>query len=351
MRKLIYIVPSTIALILAVSVSLMSVSAADTWYTDVRISTKNCITSIYDTHTGESISYAPTMGAITLAEFPILYEFGFRHRFTIPTTYSQYFLDGEGVLRGERLINSSDPEYSEYRNIKLSQFKYLTVTFVAGISYRDGFVVDDVTLNCGLTAGPDGIHTFHIQQQFVDYISDNIEINAYTFGVSVHDSDLLLFDPELTVFDLFSYYELELELSVSQQRPFVMMFSDIMVKLYTDDDVFANGLGSIEDAVEQGNKDILDKLDEMINLDAPGEDIGGEVDDAADDLDNANGAVDDATPDFDPDIMTGIPTELGGALSYIGTKLDLMLAGQFGTVTFFCLSFGVAMTLVGRAVR
>lgn len=363
MRKIKYFVIVGIALVLTVSVSLMFVGAADTWSTQVDISTKNSVTKIM--LSGSTFTFEPEMFDITSTNYPNLAQLGLQYGFEIPSNHLTKFTGGNaGIMCDNFSTFYNSSQYQSLSEVSVSQYKYFTFTVICAVS-ANGHTVDRSFLNCGLSVAtfPDN----QLEFQFEDFVADNINMRCYTFGISSKDFVMPSVDRPvsqyLNALELLLYPKTEISHMYSS---FTIMLSDIRLRLYTSDDIFLNGIGSLEDAIDKSNKEVLDKIDSatseiigavdsqtdaILNADAPGEDIGGDVDDAADGLEDAEAAVDAVTPDFDAEILTGVPEELGEALSFIGLKLDTVIDGQFGTVVFFCLSFGVAMTLVGRAVR
>lgn len=112
---------------------------------------------------------------------------------------------------------------------------------------------------------------------------------------------------------------------------------------------------SIIGAIVQGNTNIVDKLEEILSTDPePDESASAEmskVDEAIDELGSAEEAVKEVTPEWDPSVLQGVPAEADSALGFIGDLLDRVIDSGFGSTIFFCLSFGLAMTIIGRSVR
>lgn len=120
-------------------------------------------------------------------------------------------------------------------------------------------------------------------------------------------------------------------------------------------DMSEENANSIIGAIVQGNTNIVDKLEEILSTDPePDESASAEmskVDEAIDELGSAEEAVKEATPEWDPTVLQGVPDDSGSALGFIGDLLDRVIDSAFGPTIFFCLSFGLAMTIIGRSVR
>lgn len=120
-------------------------------------------------------------------------------------------------------------------------------------------------------------------------------------------------------------------------------------------DMSAENANSIIGAIVQGNTNIVDKLEEILSTDPePDESASAEmskVDEAIDELGSAEEAVKEVTPEWDPSVLQGVPADADSALGFIGDLLDRVIDSGFGPTIFFCLSFGLAMTIIGRSVR
>lgn len=120
-------------------------------------------------------------------------------------------------------------------------------------------------------------------------------------------------------------------------------------------DMSVENANSIVGAIVQGDTNIVDKLEEILATDPDQDESAAaemsKVDEAIDELGNAEEAVKEVTPEWDPAVLQGVPDDSGSALGFIGDLLDRVIDSAFGPTIFFCLSFGLAMTIIGRSVR
>lgn len=345
------------------------------------IGTKNCVKSITDTVNNETVNYAMSAFELNPGTFPALTDFGFKYRYAFPLTYSKYFAPKEetGIERNSYIFCSGFDVsgLGNYANTYIEDYYYYLFTFFLGINDEEGKIIDNVVINSRLF--DDGNSTYDIVVGEPMHISDSLDVKAYTIAVSSRDIPIDSFGDSVTIGSLFtSNSEIMITPKVSSTATFFIYMSDIYLTLYSETDVLAGGLNNIEDAVNQSTQQIVGAIqnqttdienvindqtsaiggmfqqmtDSWLNADGDADpDAGTALNQGTGNLGAAEDAVKDMLTEVGSDTFVTIPTEFTQGVSFVGDLLQYFLDSSFGVVAFFCLSFGVALTLVGRAVR
>lgn len=316
------------------------------------LSTANCFT--YVNNNGSLVSFTPASATLAPSTHVILSDLGIKYRHQYNRILEQgWDFQGEQSIVGTSFTVVKDT----CMDTLIKDYAYFSLSFACGINLlnnTDESYIDNVRFRCNWNG-----NDIPMECRYIDVASETFNVRVFTFYL---DSNMLPIDSLFQnsyVSALLQAPELEITPVLAQSRAsFGLFTSDISLRCMTSTDAIVNGIDDLKDYIEKGNQEMVEAIDRVYDAIA-NTNIGnvtadkdfGSVNGDMDDLEDAEEAVLGSLDRWDGSIFKEFPSNLTDALYYIGNKLELFLDTEFGAVVFFCLSFGLGMTLIGRAVR
>lgn len=271
------------------------------------------------------------------------FDAGFKYRTGLTDTYFQSGYNP--VLYADFELVSG---LSNLNGLPLSDFSQIAFSFTVGCKSEDSIVVSSNNI-------------FTVNSVSAPVITEEGITTVTTYHYSVSTDKLrFLFDRD--IFDSSVFYNQEIFCTLTKNSSvFLFYWTDLSFRAYLTDDMMGAELagirsdlaalaGSVSQAGDQVSDAIDSQTDAILNADVS---VTNDVDVGNDDLAAAEDAVMDKLPTIDDSIFVNIGSELSGAFGFIGDMLEKVFDNVSGlsSVVFFCCSFGLCLTLIGRATH